>query len=192
MVRAFDGSDVDGDVLAALCDDALRAPTAGNARGVEAVVLQGSRGVGRYLAAATDATWRATSRRADGFARAGGAVVVLCNPAAYGARYEEPDKAASGLGDPGAWPVPYWHGDAGAFTMALLLLAEEQGLAACFLGAFRNASDVLDEVRAPSGRLLYGAVLLGGADDVQLASPSVQRPGPSRAERVLRERFPTG
>jgi nitroreductase len=192
MVRSFDGSDVMAHVLGALCEDAMRAPTAGHARGVEAVVLAGAAGVHRYLHAATDEAWRATSSRADGLTRAGGVVVVLCDPSAYAARYAEQDKAASGLGDPDAWPVPYWFGDAGAFTMSLLLLAEEAGLAACFLGAFRNASSVLDEVRAPSGRLLYGAVLCGGASVDQVGSSSTRRPGPTRADRVVVERFPTG
>lgn len=192
MVRAFDGSAVDTAELAGLCREAMLAPTAGHARGVEAVVLGGATGVGRYLLAATDARWRATSRRADGFALAGGAVVVLCDPEAYAARYAEPDKATSGLSDASRWPVPYWYGDAGAYTMALLLLVEEQGLSACFLGAFRNEQAVLDEVRAPPGRLLYGAVLVGGSDGEPRGSSSTRRPGPSRGDRVVAERFPTG
>jgi nitroreductase len=189
MVRAFDGTELDEDSLVELCSEAMRAPTAGHARGIEAVVLAGSAGVARYLTAATDASWRATSRRAAGFSRAGGVVVVLCDPVAYAARYAEDDKASSGLSDPAAWPVPYWIGDAGAFTMALLLLAEDAGLAACFLGAFRRRGALLAELGAPEGRLVYGAVLLGAADADQRASPSLDRPGRTRADRVVRGGF---
>lgn len=189
MTRAFDGTELDEDRLVELCAEAMRAPTAGNARGVEAVVLAGAKGVRAYLDAATDEVWRATSARIDGLTAAGGAVVVVCDPGAYAARYTTPDKASSSLGDVAAWPVPYWHADAAFFTMALLLLAEDQGLGACFLGAFRNQAELLGAVRAPTGTLLFGTVLLGGAASVQAGSSSTQRPGPTRAERVRRGRF---
>jgi nitroreductase len=192
MVRAFDGTELDEDELAAMCADALFAPTAGHSRGIEAVVLAGGSGSARYLEAATDADWRERSPRAPGLARAGGAVLVVCSPATYAARYAEGDKSSSGLGDEGAWPVPYWYGDAGAFTMALLLVAEERGRAACFLGAFRNTDRVLREVGAPPDRRLYGAVLLGMADGTEVRAASLARPGTTRDERVVRGRFATG
>lgn len=186
MVRDFDGRELGAEELAALAAEALRAPTAGHARGVELAVLAGTDGVARYLAAATDAHWRARSPRAPGLARAGGVVAVLCEPAAYARRYAEADKAASGLGDVDRWAVPYWFGDAGAATMALLLLAVDRGLGACFLGAFRREADVLDLVAARDGQRLYGAVLLGGAAATQVASASLRRDGPTRTERVRR------
>lgn len=185
MTRSFDGTELSEPALAALCDDALRAPTAGHARGVEAVVLAGRAGVERYLHAATDADWRAASARSQGLALAGGAVVVLCDPGAYLARYAAKDKAGSGLEDPAAWPVPYWFGDAAFATMALLLLAEADGLAACFLGAFRREPEVLGSLGAPGGRRLFGAVLLGRAAPDEARSASLDRGGPSRAERVV-------
>jgi nitroreductase len=184
MTRTFDGSGLDEPALAALCDDALRAPTAGHARGVEMVVLAGRDGARRYLDAATDARWRATPR-GEGLSLAGGAVAVLCEPGAYARRYGADDKAGSGLDDVTAWPVPYWFGDAAFATMALLLLAEEAGLGASFLGAFRAEPEVLASLRAPEGRRLFGAVLLGGrAPDRR--SASLDLPGPSRAARVRR------
>jgi nitroreductase len=189
MTRAFDGSAVDETQVVSLCEEAMRAPTAGHARGVDAVVLPGAAGVDAYLAAATEERWRARSPRAAGLAAAGAAVVVVCDPGAYAARYAESDKASSGLGDPSAWPVPYWHGDAAFFTMALLVLAEDAGLAACFLGAFRRRDEVLAAVRAPAGRELFGAVLLGGAAPAQVPSASTSRPGRTRAQRVHRGGF---
>jgi nitroreductase len=189
MTRAFDGSPVDEAHLVSLCAEAMRAPTAGHARGVDAVVLHGADGVATYLSAATDERWRTTAPRAAGLAAAGAAVVVVCDPRAYAARYAEADKEASGLGDPAAWPVPYWHGDAAFFTMALLLLAEDAGLAACFLGAFRRHDEVLSAIRAPEGSALFGAVLLGGSSPVQVPSASTSRPGRTRAERVHRGGF---
>lgn len=191
MTRAFDGTALDEDEVVELCTEALRAPTAGNVRGVELVVLAGRDGTRRYLEAATDPEWRATSTRALGFAGAGAAVVVVCDPSAYADRYGEDDKAGDGLDDVDRWPVPYWHADAAFATMALLLLAEDQGIAACFLGAFRHDREVLRLVRAPERFELFGAVLLGQAADVQSPSASLARPGPSRAARVRRGRFPS-
>ena len=120
---------------------------------------------------------------------AGGVVVIVCEPGAYTRRYAEEDKAASGLDDRNAWPVPYWHADAAFATMALLLLVEEEGLSACFLGAFRRHHEVLALVGAPDGFELFGAVLVGRAAATQPRSASLERPGPSRAERVVRRRF---
>ena len=130
MTRSFDGTEIAEHMLVELCAESLRAPTAGNVRGVRAVVLAGRSGAREYLQAATDAQWRAASTRAPGLALAGGAVVIVSSPLAYAARYAEPDKSASGLGDPAAWPIPYWHADAAFATMALLLLAEDAGLSA--------------------------------------------------------------
>lgn len=188
MTRSFSGAPLDEARVAALCEVAMRAPTAGHARGVRCFVLAGTAGVAAYLDAATDERWRATSSRARGFERAGAAVVVLAEPDRYASRYAEDDKASSGLGDPSGWPVPYWVADAGAFTMALLLLAEGDGLGACFLGAFRHAHEVLALVGAPEGSLLHGCVLLGDRAAEQTRSASLARPGPSVTERVTRVR----
>ena len=185
MTRAFDGTEVDAARLAGLCEDALRAPTAGHARGVTMAVLAGRPGVHRYLAAATDAAWRASSPRADGLALAGGCALVVCDPEAYASRYADDDKVASGLGDLDRWPVPYWFGDAAFATMALLLLAEADGLASAFLGAFRNEAALL-ELAGAQGQRLFGAVLVGHAAEDQVRSRSLDRPGPTRASRVRR------
>jgi hypothetical protein len=70
--------------------------------------------------------------------------------------------------------------------MALLLLLEDAGLGACFLGAFRHADRVLATVRAPQGAALFGAVLVGMPASDDRPSASLTRPGPSRESRVLR------
>jgi nitroreductase len=185
MTRAFDGTSVDEDRLVGLCTDALRAPTAGHARGVTMAVLAGRAGVERYLSVATDVGWRQRSPRAQGLAAAGGCALVVCDPRDYAARYAVDDKAASGLDEVDRWPVPYWFGDAAFATMALLLLAEEDGLASAFLGAFRNEAALL-ELAGAEGARLFGAVLVGRAADDQVRSASLDRPGPSRASRVRR------
>jgi nitroreductase len=189
MTRAFDGTELDEDLLVQLCEEAMRAPTAGHVRGVRAVVLAGRQGVRDYLDTSCDAEWLASSSMAPGLAKAGGIVVVVCDPGAYASRYAEADKAGSGLDLIEAWPVPYWHGDAAFATMALLLLAEDAGIAACFMGVFQHDDEILALINAPLGTLLFGVVFLGHAAAEQERSGSLDRSGPTRSERVARCRF---
>ena len=116
MVRSFDGTPVPGDLMAAWCELALSAPTAGNSAGVQFVVIEPIK-VAAYFEAATDKSWRSNARRADGLLRAGGVVLALSNPDLYTGRYSEADKAQSGLANQDAWPIPYWHTDAAMATM---------------------------------------------------------------------------
>ncbi len=186
MVRSFDGTPVEPDWLDELCAQALWAPTAGNSAGVRMHTL-GADQVGAYLALATDEAWRASSRRAEGLARAGGAVLVTSRPQDYLARYAEPDKATSGLDVEAAWSVPYWHTDAAMATMALLLLIEEAGWQATIWGSFRHAKELLDWIGAPDDELL-GTVLVGRGDGLDVTSASLERDVPSRTSRVRRVR----
>ena len=190
MVRSFDGSDLDEGVVRSLFDDGLRAPTAGNARGVHFVILMGTNETSRYFDSATDETWRATARRAPGLQRASAVGVCVVDPSRYVGRYGEADKAPSGLGGgEDRWPVPYWFGDAGAATMAVLLRAEEEGLAASFLGAFRNEAAIKRALMVPGPFRIYGAILLGRPDGNDVRSPSLDLDGPSRADRLHRAWF---
>lgn len=184
MVRSFDATPVDLAWLEARCAEALRAPTAGNAAGVRMRTVPRDL-VGEYLEVATDPRWRARSRRYAGLSRAGAVVLVTARVTDYLARYGESDKAASGLADRGAWPVPYWHTDAAMATMALLLLVEEAGLQAALWGSFRNAEPVLAWAGA-SDEELFATVFVGRADGDDAPSASAQRPVPAPSARVSR------
>ncbi len=184
MTRSFDGSPVDPAWLRGACETALLAPTAGHSAGVTLSVV-GHERVDEYLAVATDPTWRARSSRYPGWSRAGALVLVSSRVSAYLERYAEPDKADAGLSERDAWPVPYWHGDAAMATMALLLLIEEAGLAAGLWGAFRN----VEAVRHWAGLAddeLFATVFVGRPDGHDRPSASLDRPVPTRAERVRR------
>lgn len=177
MVRSFSDVPVDPPTLHKVLQLARRAPSAGNAQGWEAVVLQGPAQTAGFWRASTTAAWRARSRRWPGLERAPVVVVIFSHPGAYLARYGEPDKAASGLGDdPGAWPVPYWDVDAGMAALLLLLGAVDAGLAACFLGNFRREQEVRQALGVPDDRRYLGAVLMGrpAADDA--TTTSARRP----------------
>ncbi len=185
MTRSFDATPVDQDWLDECCAEALRAPTAGHSAGVRLYSV-GATHVSEYLRVATDATWRETSPRAAGLARAGGVVLVTSRPGDYLARYAEADKVRAGLDERESWPVPYWHADAAMATMALLLLVEDAGWQSTIWGSFRHATDILRWAGIAADEELFASVLIGRADGRDTPSRSLQRHVPSRRERVRR------
>ncbi len=185
MVRSFDGSDVDLEIIEQMCTEALRAPTAGNAAGTSFVIVS-QRDVPHYFAAATDSAWRDSAPRSAGLMRAGAVVASLCHPPTYLARYGESDKRRSALSERENWTVPYWYTDAAMATMSLLLLIEEAGLDATLWGNFRHDVDVLSFLDAPEGTCLFGTVLIGRSDGHDRRSGSLERNVAARAERVRR------
>jgi nitroreductase len=184
MTRSFDGTPLDAAWLEELCALALWSPTAGNTAGVRCHVVDAAH-VGEFFTAATDASWRESSRRYPGLARAGAVVLVTSRPGDYVARYGEDDKADSGLEDVDAWPLPYWHTDAAMATMALLLLLEESGWQATIWGNFRRARE-LGAWAGIADEELFASVLIGRADANDVASASLSRSVPARRDRVRR------
>ena len=184
MVRSFDGSAIDPAVITRLCADALWAPTAGNTAGVRMHVVA-NEDVAGFFEAATDEQWRASARRAPGLQRAGTVVLVSSRPADYAARYAEPDKCASGLGELEAWTIPFWHTDAAMSTMTLLLLIEEAGLSATIWGNFGRGPRIMEWAGAHDEEL-FASVLVGRDDGADVTSPSLARVVPERARRVSR------
>jgi nitroreductase len=185
MVRSFSADPVDAEVVDRLLSAALRAPSAGNTRGIAWVVLSGAE-TAAYWGHTTTPDWReANAGRFLGMARAPVVALSLCRAAAYVERYGEPDKLGSGLGPVEAgeggeagWPIPYWFGDAAFSTMLLLLGAVDAGLAAAFLGTFRGEAELLGALGVPAGWRMFGAVLMGRPDGLDTPSPSLgRRPG---------------
>jgi len=162
MTRNFSGAPLDRSVVDALLAQALTAPSAGNTQGREFVVLEGPADTARYWDATTDAAWRERSRRYEGMSRAPVVVLPFSDPAAYGERYRQPDKARAD-GAPVEWVVPYWHVDAAFAVSTLLLGAADRGIGAAFLGNFRGEEVLKDALGVPAGMRWLGAVLLGEA-----------------------------
>jgi nitroreductase len=196
MTRSFSSRPLPEGVLDEMVRLAARAPSAGKAQGWHLVVLEGED---------TSRFWDITlppSRR-DGFRwqRLLDAPTILlpfADPEAYTARYSEPDKAASGLGEsPDAWPVPYWTIDASMSVMTLLLSAEDAGLGALLFGVFKGEADLRRSLGVPDRLELLGAIALGYATedaehpdrDADAASGqglSASRPGRAPGEIIHR------
>ncbi|HUF99802.1 MAG TPA: nitroreductase family protein [Ilumatobacter sp.] len=169
MTRSFADRPLPPGTLEHLVDLASRAPSAGKTQGWHLVVLEGDD---------TRRFWDITLPvdRRDGFRWAGllAAPVILlpfADPAAYVARYSEPDKAATGLGaSADAWPAPYWTIDASMALMTLLLAAEEVGLGALLFGVFRGEDELRSALGVPERLQLLGAVALGWPGDATVGS----------------------
>src|SRR5690606_2292657 len=138
MVRSFTDEPVDPQLLDQLLADALRAPSAGNSQGRDLVVLEGPEQTARFW----DITLPAPRRERfawPGLLRAPVLVLPFADPDRYVARYAEPDKARTGLGEGDeAWPVPYWTVDTAFVVMSLLHGVVDAGLGALFFGIFRG------------------------------------------------------
>ncbi|CAA9398726.1 MAG: Nitroreductase family protein, partial [uncultured Quadrisphaera sp.] len=163
MVRAYDpGAPVPDAVVQRLVDAATRAPSAGNAQGLDLVVLRTADDRERFWsAAAGPGATRAPGSGADhwlaGMRTAPLLLVVLTDPGAYARRYAAPDKARAAAEQEaaGGGPVPWWDVDAGMAAVLVLLTAVDEGLGACFFGV-------------PPGRHGAVRVALGAPQDRRL------------------------
>ena len=188
MVRAFEDRPVPRDVLGRVLEAGRRAPSAGFTQGVDLLVLESAGDRDAFWAAETDAGWRAAHPRHGETRRAPVIVLPLTGASPYVERYSEPDKAASGLDEEAAWPVPYWWVDAGCAVMAMLLAAVEEGLGALFMGLFRGEEGVRGACGVPGDLRPVGAVLLGWpAPDSP--SPSLARGRRDRGSQVHAGRY---
>jgi nitroreductase len=175
MTRNFQVAPLERSVVDGLLAEALAAPSAGNTQGREFVVLEGPGQTDRYWQAATDAAWRARSRRYEGMSRAPVVVLPFSDPDAYVERYAHPDKSRAD-GAEIEWVVPYWHVDASFAVMTLLLGAADRGFGAAFLGNFRGEDALKDSLGVPARFRWLGAVLLGHPARPDPPSTSAARP----------------
>jgi nitroreductase len=191
MVRSFSAEPIEPDAVNRILQAALRAPTAGNTGGTAWVVLEGPEQTAIYFDATTDAVWRARHQEwSDNLERAPVVLLAYTSPDAYVARYAEEDKAAAGLGDgEGAWPIPYWIGDAAFGVMTVLLGAVDAGLGACVLGTFRGEAVLAAHLGVPEGWRLFCTVLLGRPDGNDHRSSSLDRNGPDPTDRIHEGRW---
>lgn len=155
MVRAYERRPIPDDVLGRVLDAARRAPAAGNSAQVDLLVIDEPE---RFWSLTFE---QRSTFRWQGLFDAPVVVVPIVDPAAYVARYREPDKAHAGLATEGAWDPPYWWVDGGMAVENLLLAAVDEGLGALFFGLFDGERAVFEAFGVPAGRRAVGAVTLG-------------------------------
>jgi nitroreductase len=92
-------------------------------------------------------------------------MVISANESLYHARYNEADKLAATGGVEITWPVPYWHVDAGALMMLVLMAAIDEGLASAFVG-HPDQKRIFDELLGlPEEVVPIGLALIGKPGD---------------------------
>ena len=175
MTRAFLPELIGDDVLHALIDLALRAPSAGKTQGTHFVVLGGDDVVEFW-----DDTLPIEKRSTFRWKQLLDAPVIILpfvDPLAYVARYAESDKQATGLGEGvHAWPTPYWTIDGSFAVMSLLLAAHDADLGALFFAVFNGEQQLRSRLGVPEHMQLLGAIAVGRAVRSDEKGRSAARP----------------
>ncbi len=155
MVRAYRPDPVPHDAIERIVSTVRRAPSAGFSQGQRLLVVteQPTRdAIGDILG---DRQW---------VGEAPVLVVVGVREDDYHERYTKPDKLVEGREI--EWPVPYWHFDAGAAAMLILLAAIDEGYAAGLFGVFAEAMEPFKELlHIPSDVAVTCCITIGKAAD---------------------------
>lgn len=136
MVRAYKPDPIDRATIERIVGTVRRAPSAGFSQGQRLLVVtdpETRRAIADLLAAGSplpgDDQWVSVAPVL---------IVVGVREADYHERYQRPDKLVDGREI--EWPIPYWHFDAGAAAMLILLAAIDEGYAAGLFGVFLDAT----------------------------------------------------
>ena len=135
MVRNYEREPIPRGTLERIVATVRRAPSGGFSQGQRLLVVDDPALLEQIAALNADAPedvepW---------FASAPAQIFVLTREADYHERYQQDDKLQDG--EEIEWPVPFWHVDAGAALMLVLLAAIDEGLGAAVYGV------PLDEAR---------------------------------------------
>jgi nitroreductase len=128
-VRSYTGERVPRETLERIARATRRAPSAGYSQGQRVLVVDDPE-----LLAAVAAMEDEDEISTQWFRTTAAHFIVLTREQDYHDRYNQPDKLAATGGVEVRWPVPFWHVDAGAAVMLLLLAALEEGLGAGLYG----------------------------------------------------------
>jgi nitroreductase len=157
MVRHYTGEPAPREALERIVATVRRAPSAGFSQGQRLLVVD-DRELLAWIAALGD------DEMPEGvepwFETAAAQVFVMTREADYHERYQSDDKLQDG--EEIEWPVPFWHVDAGAAMMLVLLAAIEEGLAAAVYGIFGDEERKLrDLLRIPDDLTLVAGISIG-------------------------------
>lgn len=150
MVRAYQREPVPRDAIERIVGTVRRAPSGGFSQGQRIVVVT-EHDTRQKIAELFDEAESVSQGLEPWIGSAPVLVVVGVREQDYHDRYTRPDKLQEG--EEIAWPVPYWHFDAGAASMLILLAAIDEGYAAGLFGVpvesteeFKNLLAIPDDV----------------------------------------------
>ncbi len=131
MVRSYEPEAIPREAIERIVATVRRAPSAGFSQGQRLLVV--TDGAARMeIARLFDEDGAVADGREPWISAAPALIVVGVREQDYHDRYSRPDKLQDG--EEIAWPVPYWHFDAGATAMLILLGAIDEGYAAGLFG----------------------------------------------------------
>jgi FMN reductase [NAD(P)H] len=174
MVRNYDGEPVPRETLERIVATVRRAPSGGFSQGQRLLVVDDPALLAQIAALNADVP--------DGvepwFGSAPAQIFVMTREADYHERYQKDDKLQGG--EEIEWPVPFWHVDAGAALMLVLLAAIDEGLGAAVYGIFAGEAEQLRELLSipPDFALVAGVTVgrpLPDPEWSKLTSRSTQR-----------------
>ena len=157
MVRHYTGEPVPRDVLERIVATVRRAPSAGFSQGQRLLVVDDPGLLAKIAALGDDEPLEGVE---PWFETAAAQVFVMTREGDYHERYQRDDKLQEG--EEIEWPVPFWHVDAGAAMMLILVAAIEEGLAAAVYGIFGDDEQKLRALlRIPEDITLVAGISLG-------------------------------
>jgi nitroreductase len=127
-VRSYTGERVPREVLERIARAARRGPNAGYSQGLRVLVVDDPETIAGLVGDDAD------ERERHWFVAAAAHFFVLTREQDYHDRYNQPDKLVVTGGVEVVWPVPFWHVDAGAAMMLIMLAAIEESLGAGVYG----------------------------------------------------------
>ena len=174
MVRNYEPVPIPREVLERIVATVRRAPSGGFSQGQRLLVVDDPTLLEQIAALNADAPegvepW---------FGSAPAQIFVMTREADYHERYQRDDKLQDG--EEIEWPVPFWHVDAGAALMLVLLAAIDEGLGGAVYGVFPTEAEQLRELLAiPADFAIVAGVTLGrplpDPEWSKLSSRSTQR-----------------
>jgi len=155
MVRAYAPDPIPREAIERIASTVRRAPSAGFSQGQRLLVVTEQ--------ATRDAIGDILGSR-QWVSDAPVLIVVGVREDDYHDRYTKPDKVVDG-GEI-EWPVPYWHFDAGAAAMLILLAAIDEGYAAGLFGVFVEAMAPFKQLlNIPDDVAVTSCITVGRAAD---------------------------
>ena len=138
MVRAYEPEPISRETIERIVGTVRRAPSAGFSQGQRLVVVTDA-GTRQRIADLLEEASPAPRSTAtlEQWLNAPVLIVVGVREDDYHDRYRKSDKLIDGAEL--EWPIPYWHFDAGAAAMLILLAAIDEGYAAGLFGVFVDA-----------------------------------------------------
>jgi FMN reductase [NAD(P)H] len=158
MVRNYTGERIPRDVLERIVATVRRAPSAGFSQGQRLLVVDDP----NLLRLLDDSADEAPEGTEPWFGSAGAHVIVLTREQDYHDRYTSPDKLDTTGGTEIEWPAPYWHVDAGAALMLVLLAAIEEGLGGGVYGILvEDQPKIRELLHIPDELTIVAGITLG-------------------------------